>query len=238
MNMIFSRKALEGSAYAFVSIGGLIVFWWLAVHHNWVSSFVLPPPTDVVKAILRIVNGYMGTGLWVHFSASMSVVLMGYIIAIFLGVPLGMSMAYLPIVDRIFAPMIMTLRPIPPPAWIPLAILWFGIRQTSPKLINAAEMLGANRWVVFSEVVLPSALPVVLTGIRISLGNAWATLVAAVLVVATAGFGFLIINGYRNFEISIMAAAMFPIALIGAAMNIGFILLEKRLVPWRTEQKN
>ncbi|MBO34358.1 MAG: taurine ABC transporter permease [Rhodospirillaceae bacterium] len=263
MNMIFSRKALEGSAYAVVSIGGLIVFWWLAVHHNWVSSFVLPPPTDVVKAILRIVNGYMGTGLWVHFSASMSVVLMGYIIAIFLGVPLGMSMAYLPIVDRIFAPMIMTLRPIPPPAWIPLAILWFGIdhsskvfvvfvaaivpcllnayegvRQTSPKLINAAEMLGANRWVVFSEVVLPSALPVVLTGIRISLGNAWATLVAAELVVATAGFGFLIINGYRNFEISIMAAAMFPIALIGAAMNIGFILLEKRLVPWRTEQKN
>ncbi|HIF08740.1 MAG TPA: ABC transporter permease [Sneathiellales bacterium] len=262
MHIILSKKALESSAYAVVSIGGLMAFWWVATYYEWVSPFVLPPPPDVVEAMLRIFNGYMGSGLWVHFSASMSIVLTGYIAAILIGVPLGMSMAYLPIVDRIFAPLVMTLRPIPPPAWIPLAILWFGIdqsskvfvvfvaaivpcllnayegvRQTPPKLVNAAEMLGANRWVMFREVFLPSALPVILTGIRIALGNAWATLVAAELVVATAGFGFLIINGYRNFEISIMAAAMFPIALIGAAMNIGFILLEKRLVPWRTEQE-
>ncbi len=197
----------------------------------------------------------MGENLWVHFVASMSVVLNGYALAIIVGVPLGMAMAFLPIIDCLFGPLIMILRPVPPPAWIPLAILWFGIglsgkvfvvfiaavvpcllnaylgvKETPQKMLDTARMLGAGRWTVFREVVIPSALPILLTGMRIALGNAWATPVAAELVVSTAGFGFLIISGYRNFEVSVMAAAMFPIALIGATMNIGFLMLEKYLV--------
>ncbi len=255
-----SKDRFERLSYAIVSIAGLFFAWWGVTTLGWVSPFVLPPPWEVLDALKRISGGYMGDNMWVHFAASMSVVLNGYALAIIVGVPLGMAMAFLPTIDRLFGPLIMILRPVPPPAWIPLAILWFGIglsgkvfvvfiaavvpcllnaylgvKETPPKMLDAARMLGANRWTVFREVVIPSALPILLTGMRIALGNAWATLVAAELVVSTAGFGFLIINGYHTFDASIMAAAMFPIALIGAAMNIGFLILEKRLVPWRRE---
>ncbi len=257
-----AKNRLERLIYTVASVGSVFALWWVVAKLNWVSPYVLPPPWQVMDALVQISQGYMGTSLIVHFNASMSVVLSGFLLAILVGVPLGMMMAFIPAVDRLFGPLIMILRPVPPPAWIPLAILWFGIglpgkvfvvfvaaivpcllnaylgvRETPAKLIDVSRMLGASRWTVFKEVVVPSALPVVLTGIRIALGNAWATLVAAELVVSTAGFGFLLITGYRNFQDNIMAAAMFPIAIIGALMNFGFLMLEKKLVPWRREDE-
>jgi ABC-type nitrate/sulfonate/bicarbonate transport system permease component len=149
------------------------------------------------------------------------------------------------------------LRPIPPPAWIPLAILWFGIGLggkvfivfvaavvpvlvnayvgccgVPPNLIAAGRTLGAGNRTLLLEIVLPAAAPVILTGVRISLGIAWATIVAAELVVADRGFGFLIINGYRNFEANIMAGGMILIAVIGVGMNLAFIALERALLHW------
>lgn len=252
------NMSLQRSLYALISVALLLAAWWFSSAGGWVSEFVLPPPWEVYSALVRLATGYMGTGLWAHFSASMLVVLSGYIAAVLIGVPLGMAMALSPLADKLIGPLVMVLRPIPPPAWIPLAILWFGIglsgkvfvvfvaaivpcllnayiaaRETPPKLIDAARMLGASRATVIRDVVIPSSIPVVLTGIRIALGNAWATLVAAELVAATAGFGFLVINGYRNFESSIMAAAMIMIAVIGAIMNLMFLAAERYIVRWQ-----
>lgn len=201
----------------------------------------------------------MGGSLMEHFKASMSVMLSGFALALVIGIPLGILMAWVPMIDRLFGPLLTVLRPIPPPAWIPLAILWFGIgiagktfivfiaafvpvlvnayvgcKETPINLLNAARTLGASQRTILMEVVLPSAMPVILTGARISLGVAWATIVAAELVVADQGFGFLIMNGYRNFEANIMAGGMLLIGVVGIIMNLGFVWLERWLLRWNS----
>lgn len=244
-----------------VSVAGILLpllCWWYATDvARLVSPFILPAPSAVLDGLTRISGGYMGSSLTGHFVASLSVMLTGYLLALLVGVPLGVAMAWFPAVDRLFGPLLMVLRPIPPPAWIPLAILWFGIglsgkvfivfvaavvpvlvnayvgcREVPPNLIAAGRTLGARNRTILLEIVLPSAAPVILTGARISLGIAWATIVAAELVVADRGFGFLIMNGYRNFEANIMAGGMLLIGAVGVLMNIGFILVERVLLRW------
>jgi ABC-type nitrate/sulfonate/bicarbonate transport system permease component len=203
----------------------------------------------------------MGSSLLEHFNASMSVMLSGFVLALLIGLPLGVAMSWFPMVDRLFGPLLAVLRPIPPPAWIPLAILWFGIglsgktfivfvaavvpvlvntyvgcREVPKELIAAGRTLGATPRVLLTNIVVPSAGPVILRGIRISLGIAWATIVAAELVVAEQGFGFLIMSGYRNFEAAIMAGGMLIIAALGALMNAGFLLIERRMLRWNEGQ--
>lgn len=251
-------------ARALVSIASmsfLLLLWWYATEvAHLASPFVLPSPSDVLSGLVRVSEGYMGSSLLEHFKASMSVMLFGFVLALVIGIPLGILMAWLPMVDRLFGPLLTVLRPIPPPAWIPLAILWFGIgiagktfivfvaafvpvlvnayvgcKETPINLLNAARTLGASQRTILMEVVLPSATPVILTGTRISLGVAWATIVAAELVVADQGFGFLIMNGYRNFEANIMAGGMLLIGAIGILMNLGFVWLERVLLRWNAE---
>jgi ABC-type nitrate/sulfonate/bicarbonate transport system permease component len=189
--------------------------------------------------------------------ASLSVVMSGYLAAVLFGVGLGVAMAWWRPVDAIFGPLIGVLRPIPPPAWIPLSILWLGIglpakafvvfvsavtpclvnayvavKQVPPDLCSAARTLGASRRDVLLRVALPSGLPLIANGMRIALSTAWATIVAAELVVATAGFGFVIMSGYRNFEADVMGAGIVAIALTGLAMDLLFRRAEKHVVDW------
>lgn len=238
----------------------LIGAWWVASHVFSVSPFVLPPPEQVLAGFGQLARGYMGASLWAHVLASLGVVMAGFLSAVLVGVPLGMMLAWSPLMDRIVGPTIALLRPIPPPAWIPLAILWFGIdlggkafvvfvssvvpcvvnaqaavRDVPATLLAAARTLGARRRELLVWVVLPASLPSILTGIRISLGVAWATVVAAELVVATAGLGFLVMNGYRNFEAHIMATAMVIIAVIGALLDVAVSLAARRLLAWLPE---
>lgn len=246
-----------------VALGGALLLWWYATDvARLVSPFVLPSPGDVLAALGRISRGYMGSTLTEHLVASMSVMLSGFLLALAVGLPLGVAMAWFPVADRLFGPLLAVLRPIPPPAWIPLAILWFGIgltgktfivfvaavvpvlvnthigcREVPRQLIDAARTLGANQRVLLTEVVIPAAAPVILSGVRISMGVSWATIVAAELVVAEQGFGFLIMSGYRNFEAAIMAGGMLIIAAIGALMNGGFLLIERRLLRWNAEDR-
>lgn len=242
-----------------------LIAWWYATDvAGLVSPFILPSPGAVLDGFMRISGGYMGSSLTGHFVASMAVMLAGYFLALAVGVPLGIAMAWFPLMDRLFGPLLMVLRPIPPPAWIPLAILWFGIglggkvfivfvaavvpvlvnayvgcREVPPNLVAAGRTLGAGNQTILTEIVLPSAAPVILTGARISMGIAWATIVAAELVVADRGFGFLIMNGYRNFEANIMAGGMLLIGVVGVMMNIAFVLAERVLLHWnQQEQEN
>ncbi len=239
-----------------ISFATIFLVWWAVTDvFGLVSPFVLPSPEDVADALERISRGYLGATLWDHFLASLTVMLSGFLLALAIGIPLGVAMAWFRAVDMVVGPLLSVLRPIPPPAWIPLAILWFGIglpgktfivfiaafvpvlvntyvgcKETPRQLIDAARTLGAGNRALLADVVLPSALPVILTGVRISLGVAWATIVAAELVVAQEGFGYLIMSGYRNFEANIMAAGILLIGSIGILMNIGFLMLERRIL--------
>lgn len=234
------------------------LLWWYVTRLKLVSPIILPPPGDVWDGLVDIWHGYLGVPPFEHVTASLSVMLSGYFSAVLIGIPAGIAMARFPALDRVFGPLIAVLRPIPPPAWIPLAILWFGIglagkafvvfvaavvpcifngylavKETPPALIDAARSLGASQRTMLTEVILPSGLPVILTGMRIALGTAWATIVAAELVVSLAGFGFLIMNGYRNLESNIVLLGMVAVAVVGSLMNAAFGLAERYLVRWR-----
>ena len=231
--------------------------WWVITTRGLVSPFLLPSPSQVLQAAGRLNAGYLGSSLLAHLQASLAVVLGGYLAAVLVGVPLGIAMAWSRAADTFFGPLVALLRPIPPPAWIPLAILWFGIglggkvfvvfvaavtpclinayagvKEVPPHLLDAARMLGAGRSALLFRIAIPSALPMIAGGLRIGLGSAWGAVVAAELVVATAGFGFVIMNGYRNFEASIMAVGIVAVAVVGFALSYLFRLAEKRIIPW------
>lgn len=253
----FLNPATARLGYGIVSVGAVTALWWGLTARGLVSPFLLPSPEAVVDGFLRISGGYLGPGLLGHLTASLSVVLSGYFAAVAIGVPLGVAMAWWPAVNTLFGPLVGVLRPIPPPAWIPLAILWFGIglegkmfvvfvaavtpclinsyvaiKEIPPHLIDAARSLGAKPATLLIEVAVPAGLPMILAGLRIALGNAWASVVAAELVVATAGFGFIVMNGYRNFEANIMMAGIIAVGATGFLMSLGFRMVERRIITW------
>src|SRR5262245_62339329 len=118
---------LVRTAFGLISIGAVLIAWWLATSMKLVKPLILPPPADVLEGFLDVWNGYLNVPFWNHFLASISVMLGGYAAAVGVGVPLGVMMAWSRWLDWIFGPLLQVLRPIPPPAWIPLAILWLGI---------------------------------------------------------------------------------------------------------------
>jgi ABC-type nitrate/sulfonate/bicarbonate transport system permease component len=251
------RPTVARMGYGILSVGTVALLWWTATARGLVSPFLLPSPEAVVDAFQRISGGYLGPAIGGHLMASLSVVLSGYFAAVVIGVSLGVAMAWWPVVNTLFGPLVGILRPIPPPAWIPLAILWFGIglegkmfvvfvaavtpclinsyvsiKEIPPHLIDAARSLGAKPATLLVEVAVPAGLPMILAGMRIALGNAWASVVAAELVVATAGFGFIVMNGYRNFEANIMMAGIIAVGAVGFLMSLGFRVIERRLITW------
>lgn len=248
----------QSLALGALSLAVALGAWWGVSAAGLVSPFILPPPAEVLEAARRLGEGYLGGSLLGHLQASLSVVLTGYAAAVLVGVPLGILMAWVRPAALLLEPLVGLLRPIPPPAWIPLAILWFGIglpgktfivfisavtpclvnayvaiREVPVQQIRAARSLGAGNAALLFRVAIPSGLPTIAGGMRLALGTAWATVVAAELVVATAGFGFVIMNGYRNFESSIMAVGMIAVAVTGFLMNALFVAIERRVISWR-----
>jgi len=167
-------------------------------------------------------------------------------------------MAWWPAVNRQLYPLVEVLRPIPPLAWIPLSILWFGLGDAQnqfiiflgmffPLLINtaagvrlveedmleAAYTLGAPSWKVLWRVVLPQSLPHILTGIRVALGTGWMALVAAELVGASSGLGFLINDARTLLRTDIVVVGMLSIGLAGLAMDLIIGRTALRLFSWR-----
>lgn len=263
MNGAARNNGLARALLGAISIGSVLAAWWLVTSLELVKPLILPPPADVWTGFLDIWHGYLNVPFWNHFLASISVMLGGYAMAIAVGVPLGIFMAWNRVADWVFGPLLQILRPIPPPAWIPLAILWFGIgyagkifivfvaaavpcilnsylaiKQTPPELLSSARSLGAKPRTLLFEVAIPSGLPTIMTGLRIALGIAWASIVAAELVVSLAGFGFLIMNGYRNLESNIVFVGMAAVAVLGLLMNVLFVHIERALLPWREDQDN
>lgn len=253
-------QRLQRIFFGLLSIGCVIAFWVWITTTGRVKPIILPPPRDVWDGLLDVYGGYLNVPWYDHFRASLAVMLSGYFSAMVIGLPLGIAMAWWRPLEILMTPLLSVLRPIPPPAWIPLAILWFGIglagkafivfvaafvpillnsylaiKETPVELINSARSLGASQRTLLTEVALPSGLPAIMTGLRIALGTAWATIVAAELVVAGAGFGFLIMSGYRNLESQIIMVGMIGVSIIGYLMNLCFLALERRLVPWREE---
>ncbi|MBD2536448.1 ABC transporter permease [Nostoc flagelliforme FACHB-838] len=218
---------------------------------------LLPTPWEVFIGFFNLIkDGQLLTDI----QASLQRVFIGFFIATCLAVPLGIILAYFYIPRQILLPIITILRPIPPIAWIPLAILWFGIGDSSSYFItalaaffpifinsfaggkavehqhiNAAKCLGARRFSLVTTIFLPSAMPQVWAGLRIGLGQSWMAVVTSELIAAQSGLGYMIQANRLNLETSYVLVGMVVIGILGALMNAALGYIEQYVIPWKPQ---
>ena len=236
-----------------------LALWWLAAAMEAVPSLFLPSPAAVAsRLVMTIQSGFADATLAEHVAASLLRVGAALLAALAIAVPVGVGMALSPVLRGVFDPIIEAYRPIPPLAYLPLVVIWFGIGEFSKVLliflaivpavalstasgirsvpverINAARTLGASRVQLLREVFLPNAFPEILVGARIGLSVGWSTLVAAELVAATRGLGFMIQTASNFLVTDIVIVGIVTIAAIAFAVEFGMRWLEKRLTPWK-----
>lgn len=242
-----------------LSIAGIILVWWLVTAMGWVKPLFLPSPQAVLGKFADVwTNGFTGTPFIEHVGISAARVFGAFLLACLIGIPLGIAMGMSPLVRGIFDPPLEFYRPIPPLAYLPLMIIWFGIGETSKVLliflsvlapvtlgarsgvrsaaieqIHAAYSFGASRWQVMTQVILPSALPEILTAMRIGIGFGWTTLVAAEMVAATKGLGYMVLTASQFLQTSTVVMGIIVIAIIAYAFDMLMRLVERRVVPWK-----
>jgi taurine transport system permease protein len=236
----------------------LLALWWAVTAAQWVEPLFLPPPSAVLqKAWLLATQGYMDSTLWQHLAASLERIGLALAGAVLTAIPVGIAIGHNRIARGILDPLIEFYRPIPPLAYLPLIVIWCGIgelskvlliylaifapiaiatangvRTVDPTKLRAAQSLGATRSQLIRHVILPNALPDILTGVRIGLGVGWSTLVAAELIAATSGLGFMVQSAAQFLVTDVVVLGIFVIALIAFAMEMGLRTLQRKLVPW------
>lgn len=239
----------------------ILLVWWGVTAMQLISPLFLPAPQQVLKQLVSIsTQGFMDATLGQHLAASLGRILVALLAAVVIGIPVGIAMGLNPTVCGILDPIIEIYRPVPPLAYLPLMVIWFGIGETSKILliylaifapvtlaaaagvrsveqvrVRAAQALGANRWQVLWYVVLPNALPEILTGLRIGLGVGWSTLVAAELIAATRGLGFMVQSAGEFLATDVVLAGIAVIAIIAFLLELGLRALQRRLTPWHGE---
>ncbi|WP_313376473.1 taurine ABC transporter permease TauC [Pantoea sp. CTOTU50773] len=247
-----------------LSVAVLLLVWWSVTALNLVAPLFLRPPQQVLQKLLLIASpqGFMDATLWQHLGASLTRMLVALFFAALIGIPVGIAMGLSPAIRGLLDPLIELYRPVPPLAYLPLMVIWFGIGETSKILliylaifapvtlstlagvknaqqvrIRAAQALGATRWQLLRFVILPGALPEILTGLRIGLGVGWSTLVAAELIAATRGLGFMVQSAGEFLATDVVLAGIAVIALIAFSLELGLRALQRRLTPWNGEQQ-
>lgn len=237
----------------------LLAIWWLVTALQLIAPLFLPPPGAVLHQLLAIASpqGFMDATLWQHLAASLTRILLALLAAVVIGTPVGIAMGLNETVRGMLDPLVELYRPVPPLAYLPLMVIWFGIGETSkilliylaifapvvlstlagvkgaqPVCIRAAQSLGASRWQVLRYVILPGALPDIITGIRIGLGVGWSTLVAAELIAATRGLGFMVQSAGEFLATDVVMAGIAVIAIIAFILELGLRALQQRLTPW------
>lgn len=242
-----------------LSLTGFVGLWAAAsllnLRFNWVRPLLLPSPWDVFAELVRFAaNGE----LLVHVGASLYRVMCGFIFGALAAVPLGMAVGRVRAIRWIVEPILEVLRPIPPLALLPIMVIWFGIGESSkivfitytsffpmfvttvesaayvdPLLVQAASSLGATRRQLFRYVILPAALPGIVTGLRLGFGLSLFVIVAAEYVAASRGLGFLINDGRNFYLLPQMLMAAIVIGVLGYFFSAVLKGLETRILRWR-----
>src|SRR5690348_7300941 len=251
-------KGLRQAVPSIAVMAVVLAIWWAAVVAT--ESAIFPTPWQVVTGTLELARD--GT-LWEHIGASLMRVGAGFGLAVALAIPLGLWMGWVRGAYVTFNPLSQILRPISPIAWIPIAILWFGVGNASPiflifissvfpmvvqttagvhtierRYLQAAENFGVSRWTLFRRVIIPAVLPQIIVGMRIGLGVAWLVVVAAEMIALRSGLGYLIMDS-RNAgnRYDLVIAGMIIIGVIGLSLDGTMRRLEHiRWVRWRYAQ--
>jgi NitT/TauT family transport system permease protein/taurine transport system permease protein len=252
-----SMRAVVG----LITVAVVLALWYLATSATgFINPSRFPRPEEVWSAFSFIhLEGYGNGKLHQHMLHSLQLVFMGFAVAVGVGVPLGLLMGYSRRAEVLINPAFLLLRPIPPLAWIPLAIVWLGLDDGSkilvifvaafvPSVINtytgvrsieapvmeAARMLGIKGWRMVSEVLLPGSMPLIFTGLRLSLQASWTTLVAAELIGAIYGLGSILNQASQDIYPAMILVAMVFVGIGGASTTWLLGQLENRAMPWRT----
>ncbi|SDV48990.1 ABC transporter permease [Chitinasiproducens palmae] len=267
------RRALRGSSTelglpgqgstVFLSIAAtvaLALLWWQTTRGGWIPPLFLPSPAAVWRAFVDAWQGRIQGGLPLseHFAWSAARVFGAFAAAVLLGVPVGLLMGVNRLARGLLDPVLEFYRPLPPLAYLPLVVIWFGIdeaskvvviflacfapiamaaragtRAASVEQIRAVYSLGATPAQMIRHVVLPAALPEILTGLRIAIGFGWTTLVAAEMVAATAGLGQMVLNASSFLRTDVVVMGIILIGLIAWSFDLLMRWLERRLLPWK-----
>ena len=246
-----------------VSIVAFFSLWhWTAAEKIFRDS--LATPAQVLDQMIRLTSmKFAGTNLWGHIWASFQRVIIGFALASVVAVPLGLFMALNKTVNAVVKPLFDLFKPMPPIAWVSIAILWFGIgefskvfiiiigtfvpcllnayngvRLVDPDLYDVIRVLGGNRRDEIFHVCFPASFPAVFAGLQISLSAAWTCVLAAELMNSRDGLGFLIKRGMDTHNPSLVLSGMLLIAAAAWISSLGVTLLERKLCPWKRSIDN
>jgi len=255
-----ARRQFGRAQMAVATLVAVLALWYvLTTLTGAIAPARFASPAEVWSALAQInVQGYADAKLWQHILQSCKLVLMGFAAAVAVGVPLGLAMGWSKRAEAFTNPIFLLLRPIPPLAWIPLAIVWLGlgdaakimvifvaafvpsvintytgVRAMEPYLVEASAMLGVKRWTFIREVLVPGALPHIFTGLRLSLQASWTTLVAAELVGALFGLGQVLNAAAQDIFPAMIIVGMIFVGVCGGVMTWLLGRIEKRAMPWR-----
>jgi len=244
---------------SFMSVLVVVLLWALATELGFVSRAKIPSPTDLASEFWHLLQvGYSGSPMWKHVGASLGRTLLGLVCAILVGTPIGLLIGHSRALSAVLEPFFSMLRPMPAIAFIPLVILYFGIGEFSKivlifftsmlhmilhasagvravpnELLRVAYNYELNGRELFLRVILPGAMPHVMTGIRTTTAISWALVVAAELVGAQQGLGYIVMDAATFFRLPDIYIGIILIGLIGWAIEIGEKRLESRLLHWR-----
>lgn len=243
--------------YCVSTIAFLLV--WHMVAQSGILKGALASPLQVILRFERMLTDTLaGLTLWGHIWASTSRVLIGFALASIIAIPLGLFMALNPYVDAIVKPIFDIFKPMPPIAWVSIAILWFGIGEPSkifiivigtfvpcllnayngirlidPELYDVVKVLGGNRKDEIVQVSFPASFPAIFAGLQISLSNAWTCVLAAELVASRSGLGFIIVQGMKMSDTALVIGGMVIIAIVAWSTSLLIIGLETLICPWK-----
>lgn len=253
-------SALVDSGYylSILSVTALLLTWVYVTETGLANELFLPGPKAIYQAFLKVsVHGYQGSTLLEHVLTSLYRITTAFALACLVGIPLGILMGISKAFSRVFNPFIEFYRPLPPLGLYTLLVMWLGIGESSklallflsglpgiiiatiqavtdinPSYIRVARSLGANRLQLIKEVYLPGSGPTILTGMRISLGFTYTVLVAAEIVAATAGIGWMIWDAAKFLLSDVVIMGLIVLGLTGILMDFCLRLCGKLLMPW------
>ncbi|WP_435235055.1 ABC transporter permease subunit [Psychromonas sp. PT13] len=236
-----------------------LALWAFVTEAGLIKPIFLPSPFDVVARLGDVItDGFAGATLIEHLNASLTRIFGAFFLAAIIGVPLGIAIGCNRVMRGIFDPLIEFYRPLPPLAYLPLVIIWMGIDESSKitliflamlapivlsaragvasvrlEQIQVAYSMGATPWQVVTQVISRGAMPDIMTGMRIAIGFGWTTLVAAEMVAAERGIGFMVLNASEFLVTDVVIAGIFVIGIIAYCFDLFMRYLETKLIPWK-----
>ncbi|WP_101911310.1 ABC transporter permease [Marasmitruncus massiliensis] len=252
------KKTPEVWICGIVSVFAFLLLWQIGCSVSELGKMI-PGPITVTGAVLKsmVSRSIGGHTLWIHIGYSLLRVLTGYILGSALGVVVGLAMGWNRVVEAFITPIFRLIRPIPPIAWIPISILWFGLgfqakvflivlasfcnvtlnawagaKSVDPQLIGAAKMLGASKSQIFFTIVMPASVPQIFAGLQVAMSSSWTTVLAAEMVRSTEGLGWMIVTGQTNLDMTQILVGIVAIGVVGFILVAVMRRMEDILCRW------